>query len=69
LLAAVDLSCCMHLREIHGFSGCFALSRVTVPACLHTIGRRAFNNCIGLCELDLKRVHVFTRSAGSLEGG
>jgi hypothetical protein len=64
----MDLRCCLHLREIHGFSGCFALSRVTVPACVHTIGRRAFNNCIGICKLRFEEgswVHEVSGFTGS----
>jgi hypothetical protein len=67
-LAAVDLSCCMHLRKIHGFSGCFTLSRVTAPACVHIIGRRAFNDCISLCELRSEEgscIHVVSGFTGS----
>jgi hypothetical protein len=47
-LAVLDFSFCRRLREIHGFSGCFGISQIAVPACVHTIGSQAFNDCLGL---------------------
>jgi hypothetical protein len=51
LLATIDFSCCVRLRESDGFSGCVAICRVEIPVSVRTIDRKAFNKCIGLREL------------------
>jgi hypothetical protein len=50
-LLAIDFSCCIRLREIHGFRGCTSIKKIKIPVCVREIGCRAFNHCIGLCNL------------------
>jgi hypothetical protein len=51
LLPAIHFSCCIRLCEIHGFRGCTSIKKINIPVCVQEIGCRAFDNCIGLCNL------------------
>jgi hypothetical protein len=68
LLLAIDFSCCIRLREIHGFRGCISIKKIKIAVCVREIGCLAFNNCSGLYNLAFaegSEVHAVGGFAGS----